>query len=40
MEEDEVAQIMVCQLLDTIDDLRKDLEQEKRAQRDADTWFI
>jgi hypothetical protein len=31
MEEDEVAQIVVHQLLDMIDDLRKDLEQEKRA---------
>jgi hypothetical protein len=40
MEEDEVAQIVVRQLLDTINDLRKDLEQEKRARRDADTRFI
>jgi hypothetical protein len=31
LEEDEVAQIVVYQLLDTIDNLRKELEQEKRA---------
>jgi hypothetical protein len=40
MEEDKVAQIVVCQLLNTIDDLRKELEQEKRARRDADTQLI
>jgi hypothetical protein len=32
MEEDEVAQIVVCRLLNTINDLREDLEKEKRAQ--------
>jgi hypothetical protein len=31
MEEDEIAQIVVCQLLDMINNLRKELEQEKRA---------
>jgi hypothetical protein len=40
MEEDEVVQIIVCRLLDMIDNLREDLEKEKRAQRDADTWLI
>jgi hypothetical protein len=32
MEEDEVVQIIICRLLDTIDNLREDLEKEKRAQ--------
>jgi hypothetical protein len=40
MEEDEVTQIMVHQLLDTIDDLKGELEKEKKARRDADTRLI
>jgi hypothetical protein len=31
MEEDEVAQIVVCRLLGMIDDLKEELEKEKRA---------
>jgi hypothetical protein len=30
--EDEVAQIIICQLLDTIDSLRIELDKEKRSQ--------
>jgi hypothetical protein len=40
MEEDEVAQIVVRQLLNTIDNLQEELEKEKRARRDADTRLI
>jgi FtsZ-binding cell division protein ZapB len=40
LEENEVAQIVVRQLLDTINNLRKELEQEKRAWWDADTRLI
>jgi hypothetical protein len=31
MEDDRIAQIVVCQLLDTIDGLQADLDKEKRA---------
>jgi hypothetical protein len=33
MEEDKIAQVVVCQLLDTIDGLQAELEREKRARR-------
>jgi hypothetical protein len=40
MEDDRIAQIVVCQLLDTIDGLQADLDKEKRAQRDAEMRLI
>jgi hypothetical protein len=40
MEDDRIAQIVVRQLLDTIDGLQADLDKEKRARRDAETRLI
>jgi hypothetical protein len=40
MEDDRIAQIVVHQLLDTIDGLQADLDKEKRARRDAETCLI
>jgi hypothetical protein len=40
MEDDRIAQIVVRQLLDTIDGLQADLDKEKRAQHDAETRLI
>jgi hypothetical protein len=40
MEDDRIAQIVVRQLLDTINGLRTDLDKEKRARRDAETRLI
>jgi hypothetical protein len=40
MEDDRIAQIVVRQLLDTIDGLQADLDKEKRAQCDAETRLI
>jgi hypothetical protein len=37
---DEIAQVVVGRLLDTIDDLREGLEKAKRGQRDAETRLI
>jgi hypothetical protein len=40
MEDDRIAQIVIRQLLDTIDGLQADLDKEKRARRDAETRLI
>jgi hypothetical protein len=40
MEDDRIAQIVICQLLDTINSLQADLDKEKRAQCDAETHLI
>jgi hypothetical protein len=40
MEDDRIAQIVVHQLLDTIDGLQADLDKEKRARREAETHLI
>jgi hypothetical protein len=37
---DEIVQVVIGQLLDTIDDLREGLEKAKRGQRDAETCLI
>src|SRR6202789_1140776 len=40
MERDEIAQVVVRQLLDTIDGLRSEVDRERRARRDAETHLV
>jgi hypothetical protein len=40
LETDEIVQVVIRRLLDTIDDLQEGLEKAKRGQRDAETRLI